>query len=1480
MKNLTKNESSLEEVKIRVIYQADNVPGHAFIVVGDYEYDFMTAGARRRIFRFDIANKLEENDKERPQAFKGLGLFVCPLKVEQSFFKMGSRFWFKESFSPSKANCLDFVFNFVCALFDGDCPKKEIWPDNFVNFDKDMFRDYLKLGDRRQPASALERKPISLPANDDHNCVLKDHHLEFRITNFKCDVNDEGGICANFVLSHFTGLFDLPVLLGKELKNKILVETKPKKVWKDGENIHLVAVLKAYSCKILGNLSMSSVGHLILLNKTTKKFIKTKNVCHSHFFGLINLDEIIGHIVEKLQSKIQKTRLYTQMFSNIFLFGITCIGGCLLIKAQQTMPGNSMLAFTTSATPLANQTVIKVAMLIAQNDTDYGLARKNSALRNSGGAIPMALEQLWADEILPQNVNFSFQWHYSNCNEANALGQSYQYIRDFGADAIIASCMDVPPMLGHLAANFNIPMMVWGQSMASALASSNNVTYPSLLNIVPNYKYMASGLVSLLQYFNWTQFAVVTQSDIGAVSGGCDFLGSDIDIALSAQSVVNVNYKARIFDIKTSDTNTIISALQQRARIVLLCFDDIKQLRTFALSLFDGGLTKDYVYIIPDNDLNLSFNLSKLPFWVQSWRDEDAKVIGRLAFWWHYDITLSALSNRNYYGFYERVVKRTRDWPFYCPESDCGSVTNGSLNSILLYDAIYNYGMALNESFKQFGVRPEIYRNGSLLAVNNRKPFMGLTGYVTVETDQNTRVFVLSRRNSDAKGNSLEVLMQLAWVNGQLNVTMRNASSPMWASRAGIIPPAVPTCGFDGKGCTVSVFDMYKGYFVTGIVLFVLLIGGSIFIFAGLIRAKIVQNRRSNLHWQIPFALLKRSKQKHFERETERSRHSLRSNQTNISSLTHATMDSLAQSKIFALYTFNGDKCIVRTYGLKSLAPPLSVAELAECRNMRLFDHENVNRFLGLCLDGPNVLAVWNFCARGSIRDVILSENAMVKDVVFIQSAIKELCEGMYFLHNSALQFHGRLKSSACLINERWQKTQTKDLLWLSPEQLREMGDFDENVDGSKQSDVYTLALIFTEMVNMSPCWENGGAAEEEGEQAVHLSGEPRRGRSTVTRARNAEEIAYLVKRGGLFPLRPSLRPAFDNLNPELIHLIRDCWVEAPNERPTIEKVRQKLRQMNAGHSVNLMDYVFGMLEQYANKLEEEVQERTRELEGEKRKSDILLYRMMPRQVADRLKLGQSVEPEHFEAVTVFFSDIVQFAALSSQMRPLQVVNLMNELYTTLDAIIDEHDAYKVESIGDGYLCVSGLPKRNGNLHGKECADMALEFMKALSDFRILDLPNERIRLRIGLHSGPCVAGVVGLAMPRYCLFGDTVNTASRMESSSSPNKIHISKATHTLLSANFDGYIMESRGEVIIKGKGVMETFWLLGHAENGALPANNAQQDRQPVTKADDDDDDGEEEMYRNYKQSMELGTSAAGDSGGVVVGGGYERGSGIIY
>ncbi|XP_015762337.1 PREDICTED: speract receptor-like [Acropora digitifera] len=217
--------------------------------------------------------------------------------------------------------------------------------------------------------------------------------------------------------------------------------------------------------------------------------------------------------------------------------------------------------------------------------------------------------------------------------------------------------------------------------------------------------------------------------------------------------------------------------------------------------------------------------------------------------------------------------------------------------------------------------------------------------------------------------------------------------------------------------------------------------------------------------------------------------------------------------------------------------------------------------------------------------------------------------------------------------------------------------------------------------------------------------------------------------------------------------------------------------------------------------------------------SDIVKVSSIIRPVAEQLKRGKAVEAESFHEVSIYFSDIVGFTELSAESSPLQVVTLLNDLYTLFDDIISNYDVYKVETIGDAYMVVSGLPIRNGHNHAAEIARMALHLVEAVKkDFRVRHKSDYKLKLRVGIHSGPVVAGVVGITMPRYCLFGDTVNTASRMESNGEALRIHISEVTKRILEA-IGGFTVESRGEVFLKGKGNVTTYWLVNAAQKSTV-------------------------------------------------------------
>nr|XP_023012209.1 atrial natriuretic peptide receptor 1-like [Leptinotarsa decemlineata] len=278
-------------------------------------------------------------------------------------------------------------------------------------------------------------------------------------------------------------------------------------------------------------------------------------------------------------------------------------------------------------------------------------------------------------------------------------------------------------------------------------------------------------------------------------------------------------------------------------------------------------------------------------------------------------------------------------------------------------------------------------------------------------------------------------------------------------------------------------------------------------------------------------------------------------------------------------------------------------------------------------------------------------------------------------------------------------------------------------------------------------------------------------------------------------------------------------WNDNPEDRPSFDTIRLNLRNIMKGYCENLIDDLLRRMEQYANNLEVLVSEKTEELSQEKRRSEELLYQVLPRPVAQQLMLGELVQPEQFECVTIYFSDIVGFTALCAKSTPMQVVDFLNDLYSTFDRIIGFYDVYKVETIGDAYMVVSGLPERNGDNHAKEIGLLALAILDALKSFTIQHNPDYQLRMRIGIHSGPVCAGIVGQKMPHYCLFGDTVNTASRMESTGLPLKIHVSEAAKQMFD-KFGTFHLELRGEVELKGKGFVTTYWLLRSTEDDPRP------------------------------------------------------------
>jgi class 3 adenylate cyclase len=211
------------------------------------------------------------------------------------------------------------------------------------------------------------------------------------------------------------------------------------------------------------------------------------------------------------------------------------------------------------------------------------------------------------------------------------------------------------------------------------------------------------------------------------------------------------------------------------------------------------------------------------------------------------------------------------------------------------------------------------------------------------------------------------------------------------------------------------------------------------------------------------------------------------------------------------------------------------------------------------------------------------------------------------------------------------------------------------------------------------------------------------------------------------------------------------------------------------------------------------------ELQAERANSDRLLLNVLPKAVADRLKQGERIIVDSFREATVVFADIVGFTSFSASMAPSRTVQLLNDLFSGFDRLAETYEIEKIKTIGDSYMVVGGIPTPDPE-HAERCAWMALDMLEVLKHFNHRN--SIHLDLRVGINSGPVVAGIIGTKKFSYDLWGDTVNVASRMESQGQPGMIQVSASTHALLAGRF---AFEDRGTIEVKNRGLMETYRLV---------------------------------------------------------------------
>ena len=884
-----------------------------------------------------------------------------------------------------------------------------------------------------------------------------------------------------------------------------------------------------------------------------------------------------------------------------------------------------------------------------------------------------------------------------------------------------------------IASALQLPMISY--KCADSKVSRKDI-YSTFLRTHPPDIQIVRSVIALLSYYHWNKFSIIWENTPQYKT----VVKSLTDQAIAQDFTINSeksfeNYYDCCILSKPCCRSAFLTIVEEtyRGTRVYVFFGKTSDLQRMLLVLRMRGLLEKGEYIVIYVDLEEEYLLSQSYKYINTRVDinEDEKRAYAEAAQSLLVIVPSPPNGTDYSHFEEKVREFNAEEPFFLedpfdPNKNTRWKRHITIYASYLYDSVILYCEALSQVLKE-GLT-EYDGKAIIRKIIERKRYLSVTG-AWMNIDE----------NGDGEGNYTVLArmktpdyIQFKGMNGSqrpshvmlrvgnfeydeaINRTVFKLEGNIdWVS--GNPPLVEPPCGFDGSAC-LDAKDNRKEV-IAGV-----LIG--LLITVAIITAVTYRNWKyeqeiAGLLWKININ----------ELQENPGAHPMGASQMSIAS--QASIDSKfhTQQVFTTRASYRGAFVAVKQLKLIRRNFDISRKMKKEMKEMRELNHDNINQFVGAYIEPSSIIIVTEYCSKGSLYD-ILENDDMKLDAMFQTSLIFDLISGLIFLHDSVIKFHGNLKSSNCLVTSRWVLQITdfglhqlranedndsgidgnyyRNLLWKSPELLR-----NNVIGGTQKGDTYAFAIILHEII------------AREGPFGINAD-DDLTSREIVQRVKDCAQDCE--------PFRPDIELV--QCQDYVLQTMKECWSETPELRPDFRSVRSKLKKLRQGHKSNIMDNMIAMLEKYADNLEEIVGERTAQLEEEKKKTEALLDRMLPKSVVDQLMRGESVIPESYDAVTIFFSDIVGFTSMSASSTPLQVVTFLNDLYTLFDSIICNYDVYKVETIGDAYMVVSGLPIRNGDIHAREIASMALELLESVKTFHIHHKPDQILQLRIGIHTG------------------------------------------------------------------------------------------------------------------------------------------------